>query len=93
MQIVLTPDIEKVLNQWAQQAGYAPERLALELLRQQLEQWQATQSNNQDTLADFLADHLGSIRSSDHQPGGAHLSEKTGKRFVELIVQKRERDQ
>ena len=43
------------------------------------------------TLADYLKDHIGVIDSGEHVPGGAHMSEDTGKKFAEGMVEKRRR--
>ncbi len=89
MQINLTPEIETALIKRAQRLNASPENLALELLYQQLVDWPSGQVIEQDNLADFLADHIGSIHSGDQHPGSARLSENTGKRFAEMLQQKR----
>lgn len=89
MQINLPLEIEAALIRRAQQLNASPENLALELLHQYLADWQSVQVIEQGNLADFLADHIGSIHSGDQYPGSARLSENTGKRFAELLQQKR----
>lgn len=89
MQINLTFEIETALIRRAQQLNASPEKLALELLYQQLVDWQSGQIIEQSNMADFLAEHIGSIHSGDQHPGGARLSENTGKRFAEILQQKR----
>ena len=88
MQITLTPDIESALTQRAQKVGKAPEQLALDLLYEQLAGLQTSMPKDQGTLADFLADYIGAIRSSEHRPGGAQLSDNTGKHFAAVTRQR-----
>ena len=90
MQINLTCEIETALIRRAQQLNASPENLALEVLHQYLADWPSDQVIEQGNLADFLADHIGSIHSGDQHPGGARLSENTGKRFAQLLQQKRQ---
>lgn len=93
MQIQITPDLEEALIARARQSNQVPEQLALELLRQQLAALTSIPTTSPDTLAAFLADQIGVIGSGDRQPGGARLSEKTGKRFAELLGKRREQGQ
>ena len=43
------------------------------------------------TLADFLADRIGVLSSSEYIPGGAQMSEDCGKKFAQGMVEKRKR--
>jgi hypothetical protein len=90
MQITLTSEIENALTKQAQKAGKTPEQLALDLLHEQLAKLQLIQPTDQGTLADFLAGYIGVISSSEHRPGGAGLSEDTGKRFAALLTKRRQ---
>ena len=60
------------------------------MLHQYLADWLSDPVIEQGNLADFLADHIGSIHSGDQHPGGARLSENTDKRFADLLQQKRQ---
>lgn len=70
MELTLTPDIERALTEQAQQQGIPPERLALDTLRRQfVRPVEITQSTEDtETLADFLADSIGVLHSSEHIP-------------------------
>ncbi len=48
-----------------------------------------TPKDGEETLADFLKDHIGVIHSNEHIPGGARMSEDTGKKFAAGMVEKR----
>ncbi|MFO1372120.1 MAG: hypothetical protein U1F42_06895 [Candidatus Competibacteraceae bacterium] len=61
----------------------------MKLPYQQLADWPSGQVIEQDNLADFLAGHIGTMHSGDQHPGSARLPENTGKRFAELLQQKR----
>ena len=95
MKIDLTPDIEKALAQKAKKNGTTPEKLALDTLRERfLSPADDTISTEGDeSLADFLGDHIGVISSSEFIAGGAHLSESTGKKFVAGLLKKRQHKQ
>lgn len=93
MQIQITPDLEEALIARARQSNQVPEQLALELLRQQLAEWKSIPTTRPDTLAAFLADQIGVIGSGDRKPGGARLSEKTGKHFAELLRKRHQKGQ
>ncbi|MBA3944685.1 MAG: hypothetical protein H0X37_09010 [Herpetosiphonaceae bacterium] len=95
MELTLTPDIEHALREQAQQQGIAPERLALDSLRRQfVRPVDITQpTENTETLADFLADFIGVLHSSEYIPGGARLSEATGKTFTDILIKKRQQGQ
>lgn len=91
MKITLTPDLERALTTQAHQQGTTPERLALEYLRERFLPSVATESaaEEQGTLADFLANYIGVLSSSEHVPGGARMSENSGKKFAVGLVKKR----
>ena len=48
-------------------------------------------SEAQRTLADFLQGHIGVLHSSEYIPGGARLSEDTGRKFTEILIKKHRR--
>ncbi len=93
MTITLTPDIENALVEQAKEHGTTPEKLALESLRERFVDptEEGAPIDGAETLADYLADHIGVIHSSEHVPGGARMSENTGKKFAEGMVEKRRR--
>ena len=93
MTITLTPDIENALVDQASKQGTTPEQLALESLRERFVASvdEGNPTDGAKTLADYLADHIGVIHSSEHVPGGARMSEDTGKKFAEGMVEKRRR--
>ena len=92
MEIRLTPEIEQALSEQAHQLGTTPEQLALESLRRQfvlpIRGEPATPLHG--TLADFLADSIGTLHSSEHIPGGAHVSEETSTTFTAGLLKKRQ---
>jgi len=76
MNITLSPEIERALEEQAREQGTTPEQLALESLHRQFVA--PTESKPGPTfegsLADFLGDLIGSLNSSEHVPGGAQMS-------------------
>jgi hypothetical protein len=90
MIIILTPDIESALAEEARKQGTTPEVLALDCLRERFLPAGTSEpsSGQQGTLADFLAGFIGVLASSEHVPGGARMSEDTGKKFAAGMLQK-----
>jgi hypothetical protein len=84
MIITLTPDIEQALAAEAHKLGRTPEQLALDSLRERFlsPDGDLSPKGEQATLADFLRGHLGVLHSSEYVPGGARLSEHSGRKFA-----------
>ncbi len=89
--ITLPPDIEEVVSEHAEKQGTSPELYLLGELRQRYLPELPAQELPQDgeTMADFFKGYAGTIRSSEFVPGGANLSQDTGKKFAQLMVEKR----
>lgn len=92
MNITLTPEIERVLEEQAREQGTNPEQLALDILHGQLVAPTESKPDSivEGSLADFLGDSIGSIHSSEHIPGGGQMSESTGKLFAQGLLKKRQ---
>ena len=95
MIITLTPDIEQALADQAHKLGTTPEQLALDSLRERFAPALACDAQSEveqkRMLAEFLRDHVGVLNSSEHVPGGARLSEDTGRKFTEILIKKHRR--
>jgi hypothetical protein len=92
MIIQLTPDIEQALADEARKLGTTPEQLALDSLRERfMSREPPSPAKEPKTLADFLRGHIGVLHSSEHIPGGARMSEASGKKFTAgLLAQRRQ---
>ena len=92
MIITLTPDLEQALAAEAWKLGRTPEQVVLDSLRERFLSPESPPSlgGEQATLADFLHGHLGVLHSSEHVPGGARLSEKSGHKFVTTLLTRRQ---
>ena len=92
MIITLTPDIEQALAAEARKLGLTPEQLALDSLRERFLSPESAMppAEKPATLADFLRGHLGVLHSSEHVPGGAHLSENSGRKFAAGLAAQRQ---
>jgi hypothetical protein len=92
MIIILTPDIEQALATEARKLGLTPEQLALDSLRERFLSPESTRLPAEEpaTLADFLRGHLGVLHSSEHVPGGARLSENSGRKFAAGLAAQRQ---
>jgi hypothetical protein len=94
MKITVPPDLERVLAARAQQTGTTPERLALDSLRERFSPSESADGDEESgetrrTLADLLKGYVGVLHSSEHVPGGAAMSEDTGKKLEAGLLKKR----
>ena len=90
MNITLTPDIEQVLRRAARKQGATVESIVLKTLR---ECFFPKESGKQErpemnSLADMLKGDIGTIDSGEMVQGGARMSENSGKRFADILVEK-----
>lgn len=93
MDIVVPPEIERVLVEEARRLGTTPELLAVDSLRERFSPAAIRSerlSEQQGTLADFLSDHIGVLHSSEFVVDGARMSEESGKKFAAGMVKKRQ---
>jgi hypothetical protein len=91
MEILLTPEIAAALTEQARRQGTTPEQLALTALRERfvIPTPSDGPAEGQATLADYLADHLGVLSSSEQVPGGAQMSQDIGRKFAAGMAEKR----
>ncbi len=91
MEIALTPEIKNAVEKEARRQGTTPELVIIGCLRAQFVPASPNEkeASEQGTLADFLTGHIGVLASSEHVAGGARMSEDTGKKFAEGLLQKR----
>ncbi len=88
--ITLTPELEHAIGEQARQVGTTLELLALDKLSDCfLPTMPSPSASDGETMADFLADYIGCIDSGEHVPGGANMSENTGRKFADLLLKKR----
>jgi hypothetical protein len=85
--ISLPPEIEGPLAAEARRRGTTPELLAIEYLRERLVPSATIGESSRDaTLFDFLAGYIGTIDGTTEA-----LSEETGRKFVEGLLERHER--
>jgi hypothetical protein len=87
--IVLTPEVERELASRAQRQGTTPDLLADTYLRERLfAEAEENQLGNGGprTLAERLKGYVGVLSSSEHVPGGAQMSERTGEQFSQILL-------
>ena len=91
IKIALTPEIVRALSDRARKQGTTPEKLAFDYLRERfpLSDTAGGVAGGQGTLADFLANHIGVLSSSECIPGGARMSENCGRTFTAGLIKKR----
>ena len=94
MKITVPPDLERALAARAREIGTTPERLALDSLRERFPPSEPADGDGENggtqrTLADLLKGYVGVLHSSEHAPGGAAMSEDTGKKFAAGLLKKR----
>ena len=88
--ITLPPELGETVTERAQRNGTTPELFLLDDLRRRyLPPKQLVPPVVEGpTMADFLKDYIGCVDSSETYPEGSHLSEDTGRKFAQLIVEK-----
>ncbi len=91
IKIILPPDLEQAVTHQAQQQGTSPELYLLNDLRHRYLAQESPASPPQEVqdMAEYLGDFVGCIDSRDVFPEGSHLSEDSGRKFAELMVEKR----
>lgn len=88
--ITLEPVLEQIVTEQARQQGTTPELLIQNVIRQKyLPALDLESPSNGQNMADFLKDYIGCIDSSEIYPEGSYLSEDTGRKFSELLLEKR----
>jgi hypothetical protein len=87
--IDLTPELKQKLNEEAHRQGTTPEslvRLAVEQLLAPRHEAHAKPAPG--SLAELLEGYAGVFDSREWVPGGARLSENTGEKFTDILVEK-----
>lgn len=95
MTITLPPDLQPRLEQEKRPGEDIPtfiERMLRERLAE-IEAEKVEESDEEDeltggTMADLFAGRVGLFRSNERVPGGARMSENTGKQFAEGMAEK-----
>src|SRR5690242_11647518 len=89
MTITLPPELKQVIEDQAQKQGTTPELLVVDGLRGLFMPVPTPAPPSEGlTMADFFTGYVGGLHSSEFVPGGAHLSEDTGRKFKELLLKK-----
>jgi hypothetical protein len=97
MKITVPPEIERALTVQARKRGTTAELIALDSLRKRFvrprvkRRHDGVKGDGRQTLADFLKGYVGVLHSSEHVPGGARMSEESGKKFAQALIEKRSR--
>jgi hypothetical protein len=88
--ITLPPELEQIVIERAEQQGTIPELYLLDELRGRYLPERPSENNEQDneTMADFFEGYAGTVNSREIIPNGVHLSQDTGRKFKELMLQK-----
>lgn len=90
--ITLPSELERAVAEEAAQQGTTVELLTLDVLQKRFMRPSNTKPLPEGaTLADGLADYIGSINTRDKFPEGSNLSENTGRKFAQLMTDKRSR--
>ena len=93
--ITLPPELEKVITERAKQQGTTPELWTLDRLTQFLQAEVAIEDTHEPaseggSMLDFFEDYVGVLHSSEFVPGGAQMSQDTGRKFAEGMLKKRQ---
>ena len=94
--ITLPPELESAVTKRAQDNGTTPELFLLDDLLKRYapvplpEPPADTELVEGETMADFFEGYVGVLNSSEFVPGGAQMSQNTGRKFGEGMVKKRQ---
>jgi hypothetical protein len=87
--ITLPPELEQAITEQARLQGTTLEMLALDKLNAYFLPTAPVEDTEEgETLADYLKDFIGCIDSREVVPGGANMSEYTGRKFGEILRKK-----
>ncbi len=94
MHISLPPDLERAVVAYAREQGTTPELLIVDSLRERflLSSMPSIPTDGEGTLVEFLGQHIGILHSGECVPGGARMSEDTGKKFAAGLRKKRQQE-
>ena len=87
LQLTAPPDLEGASTREAERQDMTPQRLALELLRERL--GASTTAAPGESMADALKEFIGCLNSGEITPGGAAMSEESGRKLAQRMVEKR----
>jgi hypothetical protein len=87
--LTLPPELEAALAEEARRKGTTVELLTLAALQERfLKPAPAPSLPAGATLADALADYIGAVNTKEQYPEGSTLSENTGRKFAQGMVEK-----
>lgn len=88
--IEFPPELERKLDESARRKGTTPGALVLTIVRNQLLAEEETESPNPAprNLAEYLADHIGVLSSVKDGVSQGDLSERTGERYKEILLER-----
>ena len=87
--ITLTPELEQRIIEQAVEQGTTPELITLDSLNKLYFPAESEAlPKDGSMLSDYWADYIGTVDSRETTPEGAKLSEKTGRKFTELMLDK-----
>lgn len=93
--ITLPEELERIVTEQAKRQGTTPELWTLDKLRQSLQadavREPAPEADSEGgSMLDFFAGYVGILHSSEFVPGGAQMSQDTGRKFAEGMLKKRQ---
>ena len=86
--ITLPPELAQAVTRKARTQGTTPERLAVDELRRIYLGTRDDAEHDGQTLLDYWADYIGTLDSRENGPEASNMSEDTGRRFAQLMVEK-----
>jgi hypothetical protein len=87
--ITLPPEVEEPLEEEAREKGTTPELLAVDCLRNHFSRRASSAKPDEaESLFDFLSGYAGMISGTSEA-----LSERSGQRFAEILLEKQRRHQ
>jgi hypothetical protein len=93
--ITLPPELERVVVERAKLQGTTPELWTLDRLNRSLQADTAAEpshmsSADDGSMLDFFKGYAGVVDSGEFVPGGAQMSQDTGRKFAQGMLKKRQ---
>jgi hypothetical protein len=92
--ITLPPDLERAVAEHAKRQGTTPDLWALDKLNKTVQAESVVEPTSEPasgggSMLDFFSGYAGVVDSSEFVPGGAQMSQDTGRKFAEGMLKKR----
>lgn len=93
MEIILTPELETEIKKRANERGVSPQELLLSEIHKLFAPPETQAEKPAETLYDFLQEFVGVNKNDNPTDDELNLSQNTGEKFTDLLMQKHQNSQ